>query len=146
MRSRIRRKFNRIIPIQRLLWLLRRKLFWQLTIGVHGLIVLSAGILYFAEIDTNPKLQSFHDALYWAVATATTVGYGDITASTVIGKWLSMALMVLGTLFSALYTALFAAALMKPELDIIEREILDEDQKVENLSRKVETLGERSPD
>lgn len=146
MQSRIRRKFNRIIPMQRLIWLLRRKLFWQLTIGVHGLIVLAAGFLYFAENGINPKLQSFHDALYWAVATATTVGYGDITASTVIGKWLSMALMVLGTLFSALYTALFAAALMKPELDIIEREILDEDRKVENLSRKVETLGEHSPD
>jgi voltage-gated potassium channel Kch len=102
--------------------------------------------LYFVEIDINPKLQSFNDALYWAVATATTVGYGDITAATVLGKWLSMALMVLGTLFSALYTALFAAALMKPEMDVIEREILEEDRKVESLSRKVETLGDRPQD
>ena len=146
MRSRIQRKFNQIIPMERLLWLLRRRLFWQLTIGVHGLILLAAGCLYFVEIDINPKLHSFNDALYWAVATATTVGYGDITAVTVLGKWLSMALMVLGTLFSALYTALFAATLMKPELDIIEREILEEDLKVESLSRKVETLGDRPQD
>jgi voltage-gated potassium channel len=89
--------------MERLLWLLRRRLFWQLTIAVHGLILLAAGCLYFVEIDINPKLQSFNDALYWAVATATTVGYGDITAATVLGKWLSMALMVLGT-FLAPYT------------------------------------------
>lgn len=146
MRSRIKRKFNRVIPVQRLLWLLKRRLFWQLTFGVHGLIFLSAAVLYLSETGINPKLQSFQDAIYWAVATATSVGYGDITAVTLFGKWLSMGLMVLGTLFSALYTALFAATLMKPELDVIEQEILDEDLKVETLSRKVETLEDRSQD
>lgn len=146
MQSKIKRIVSRVTLMQRLLWLLQKRLFWQLTIGVHGLILLAAGLLYFAEQDINPNLHTFHDAIYWSVSTATSVGYGDITATTILGKWLSMGLMVLGTLFSALYTALFAAALMKPEIDLIEREILEEDRKVETLSRKLDTLNDRPLD
>ena len=83
------------------------------------------------------------DALYWAISTATTVGYGDIVTETTIGKWLAMSLMVSGTLFSALYTALFAAALMKPSLDKIERDIESEEEQVEALSRRVEQITEK---
>lgn len=146
MQSKIKRIISRVSLMQRLLWLLQKRLFWQLTIGVHGLILLTAALLYLLEHGINPNLHSFHDAVYWSVSTATSVGYGDITASTILGKWLSIGLMVLGTLFSALYTALFAAALMKPEIDLIEREILEEDRKVETLSRKVDTLNDRPID
>jgi voltage-gated potassium channel Kch len=146
MQSKIKRIVSRVSLMQRLLWLLQKRLFWQLTIGVHGLILLTAALLYLLEHGINPNLHSFHDAVYWSVSTATSVGYGDITASTILGKWLSIGLMVLGTLFSALYTALFAAALMKPEIDLIEREILEEDRKVETLSRKVDTLNDRPID
>lgn len=143
MKSTLRKISRRTFPIQRFMWLMKRPVFWQLTIIVHGLLLCSAGIFYLLESDSNPKLTSFQDALYWSVTTATTVGYGDITTLTYAGKWLSMALMVMGTLFSALYTALFAAALMKPELDHIEHEIIQEELKVDSLSRKVQSLNER---
>jgi len=121
---------------------MQRPVFWRLTIGVHGLILLAAAMLFWFEGGINPKVQSFNDALYWAIATATTVGYGDVTVSTPAGRWLAMGLMVLGTLFHALYTALFAVALMKPEIDLIERELMQEEQEVENLSRRVDTISE----
>lgn len=143
MNSTTRKKSRRTIPIQRFMWLMRRPVFWQLTIIVHGLLFCCAGLFYWIESDSNPDLKSFQDALYWSVTTATTVGYGDITTQSYAGKWLSMALMVLGTLFSALYTALFAAAFMKPELDHIEHEIFQEELKVESLSRKVQSLNDR---
>lgn len=143
MKSTMRKNLRRTIPIQRFMWLMKRPVFWQLTILVHSLLFCSAGLFYWLESDSNTSLKSFQDALYWAVSTATTVGYGDITTQTSSGKWLSMALMVLGTLFSALYTALFAAALMKPELDHIEHEIIQEELKVESLSRKVQSLNDR---
>ena len=143
MKSTMRKNLRRTIPIQRFIWLMKKPVFWQLTILVHSLLFCSAGLFYWLESDLNTSLESFQDALYWAVSTATTVGYGDITTQTSSGKWLSMALMVLGTLFSALYTALFAAALMKPELDHIEHEIIQEELKVESLSRKVQSLNDR---
>jgi voltage-gated potassium channel Kch len=131
--------------MQRFLWLMQRPIFWQLTILIHGFILLIASLLYITERDLNPQLNSFLDSLYWAVATATTVGYGDITAVSILGKWLSMALMILGTLFSALYTALFAAALMKPELDGIERELIREEETVKQLEEKMESLSGQRP-
>jgi len=143
MTSTIRKRSRRTIPIHRFTWLMRRPVFWQLTILVHGLLFCCAGLFYWLESDSNPALKSFQDALYWAVTTATSVGYGDITTQTYAGKWLSMGLMVLGTLFSALYTALFAAALMKPEIDHIEQEIIQEELKVESLSRKIQSLNDR---
>jgi voltage-gated potassium channel len=139
----IKRQIRQILILDRLLWLVKRPVFWQLTILVHGLMFAAASIFYLLESDTNPNLHTMTDALYWAISTATTVGYGDIVTQTTVGKWLAMTLMVGGTLFSALYTALFATALMKPSLDQIEREIESEEEQVEALSRRVEQITEK---
>lgn len=139
----IKKQIRQILILDRLLWLVKRPVFWQLTILVHGLMLAAASIFYLLESDTNPNLHSMTDALYWAISTATTVGYGDIVTQTTVGKWLAMSLMVGGTLFSALYTALFATALMKPSLDQIEREIETEEEQMQELSRRVEQISEK---
>ena len=113
------------IPIhmgQRLLRMFRRPVFWWLTIFTHGVVITGALLFYMFEKPHNPGNITFTDSLYWAIATATTVGYGDIATVTVPGKWLSMALMLLGTLFSALYTAVFASALIEADLEAFKDE------------------------
>lgn len=122
---------------------MKRPVFWRLTIVVHGLMLVSALLLLWMEGEINPRVGSFTDALYWAVASATTVGYGDVVAITPLGKWLSMILMVVGTLVSAVYTALFAAALMKPEIDEIERELINEEQQVSEMMQRLDTLTDK---
>jgi len=67
---------------------------------------------------------TFLDCIYFMVVTVATVGYGDIRSVTIAGKWLSMGLMLSGTLFSALYTALFASALIEEDLKHLEDDIL----------------------
>lgn len=42
------------------------------------------------------KFSSIPASIYWAIVTITTVGYGDITPSTTLGKFLSSVLMILG--------------------------------------------------
>jgi len=109
---------------RRLLRLLKWPLFWWLTFFVHTVVFASAALFYYIERDHNPVPLTATDAIYWSIATATTVGYGDIRTVTIAGKWLSMGLMLSGTLFSALYTALFASALIEEDLKHLEDDIL----------------------
>jgi voltage-gated potassium channel Kch len=146
LKTRITRQIKQFVLVDRMMWLMKRPVFWRLTIVVHGFMLFSAVLLLWLEGEVNPSLEGFTDALYWAVASATTVGYGDVVAVTTAGKWLSMALMVIGTLISAIYTALFAAALMKPEIDEIERELVSEEKQVEAMIRRLDQITNKNPD
>lgn len=42
------------------------------------------------------QIQNASDALWWALSTVTTVGYGDIVPSTALGRVIGMMLMVVG--------------------------------------------------
>ncbi|MBO4307280.1 MAG: ion transporter [Bacteroidales bacterium] len=58
-------------------------------------IILGA-IVYMFEHDKNPAMTSIPTAIYWAVVTITTVGYGDISPVTPMGQFISMIVMLLG--------------------------------------------------
>lgn len=60
----------------------------------------SAYLFYLAEKDTNPKVQSFWDALVFTT-TALSVGYADIFARTDAGKAIASFLMTFGPSLAA---------------------------------------------
>lgn len=63
--------------------------------------------------------------LYWALATATTVGYGDVTPKTDAGHILAVAVMLtVIPLFSATFS-LFTAGVTKEHIDRRHKEIKD---------------------
>ena len=84
--------------------------------GVVALIVLylsGTGIYYF-EHDAQPdKFTSVFDSLWWAVATLTTVGYGDIFPVTAGGRLFTFIVLVLGLGVIAVPSGLFASALSR---------------------------------
>jgi voltage-gated potassium channel len=86
--------------------------FFILTLLGNGLITLCAWIFYHIEKGINPNVNGFIDGLWWAFATATTTGYGDITPKTDEGKILSVLLMLAGLALFAMYTALFAETIV----------------------------------
>lgn len=55
-----------------------------------ALILTSSVIMTFAEH------MSFSDSLWWSIVTATTVGYGDISPATGIGRVIAVILMIFG--------------------------------------------------
>ena len=84
--------------------------------GVVALIVLylSAIGIYHFEHDAQPdKFTSVFDSLWWAVATLTTVGYGDIFPITAGGRLFTFIVLVLGLGFIAVPSGLFASALSR---------------------------------
>lgn len=89
-----------------------------LTISFFGNLVvfIFAGLVYYFEVGTNPKIVTFIDALWWSFATTTTVGYGDITPVTFEGKIIGMISMLIGVAIFGLYTALFARAIIDDDV------------------------------
>ena len=68
-----------------------RKLFvTNLLFMVFMIIFVSSGFFYAFENEVNPSVQSFDDALYFILVTVTTVGFGDITPATDLGRLITM--------------------------------------------------------
>jgi voltage-gated potassium channel len=61
-----------------------------------GIVLVAAAVAYRAEHPTNPEFASYGDALWWAVVTITTVGYGDIVPQTGTGRVTGVLIMVTG--------------------------------------------------
>ena len=59
-------------------------------------IILVVILLIFSYLFSHYEKISFFKAFYWAVTTATTVGYGDITPTNDIGRVIAMGLMIVG--------------------------------------------------
>jgi len=99
-------------------WVLLRKAFIQkraefaLILGMLLVMILAAGsLLYFAEAGVQPdKFGSIPRAMWWAIVTLTTVGYGDTFPITPLGKFLAGVISIMGVMLIALPTGLFAAS------------------------------------
>lgn len=59
------------------------------------LICIIGSLMYLVEGPDN-GFTSIPTSIYWAIVTMTTVGYGDITPGTSLGKFLSSIIMILG--------------------------------------------------
>lgn len=66
-------------------------------IVVFLLMLIASVLMYSVEHDAQPdNFTNVFQAMWWAVATLTTVGYGDIYPVTIIGKLLSAIIALLG--------------------------------------------------
>lgn len=82
-----------------------------LTLGVGAmLVVISSTVLYHCENPVQPDVfSSIPAAMWWAVATLTTVGYGDMYPITVVGKVMAGIIAVTGIGMFALPTGILGA-------------------------------------
>jgi voltage-gated potassium channel len=81
------------------------------------LLVMTSALMYFAEHDAQPKaFSSIPAAMWWAVVTMTTVGYGDVYPVTVLGRVLAGLTALLGIAAFALPTSILGAGFLA-ELD-----------------------------
>lgn len=84
--TRYSRALNRLLEVYQLQRSALTASFFLMAV----VIVLSAGIVYVAEHPAPPEaFGSIPAAMWWAVCTLTTVGYGDVLPITPLGKLLS---------------------------------------------------------
>jgi voltage-gated potassium channel len=74
-------------------------------------IVASSTLMYYAEAAVQPeKLASIPHAIYWSVITLTTVGYGDISPITPVGKAIAIVTAFLGIATLAIFSGIVATS------------------------------------
>ena len=64
--------------------------------SVFALVVVFGSLMYLVEGGSNSQFASIPHSIYWAVTTMTTVGYGDMTPATPLGKTLASIIMIMG--------------------------------------------------
>lgn len=75
-----------------------------------GLLTLSATAMYYAERAAQPAVfGSIPSAMWWALATLTTVGYGDVVPVTTLGRAIGGLVMIFGLGMFALPIGIIAS-------------------------------------
>jgi voltage-gated potassium channel len=78
---------------------------------LSGLVLASASIMHLVERTAQPdKFGTIPDAMWWAVITLATVGYGDVVPITVLGKIVASVTALMGLIMIALPVGIVATA------------------------------------
>jgi voltage-gated potassium channel len=76
-------------------------------------LTISASLMYMIEGEAQPDgFSSIPAAMWWAVETLTTVGYGDLVPVTVLGKIIGGVVTVIGVAAVALFTSLITVSFL----------------------------------
>lgn len=100
----------------------------------------SIGILICEQQDPYANIKTACDAIWWSVATITTVGYGDVYPVTTEGRILAMVLMISGIGLFGILSGLAASFFVGPK----QQSIVHEENKIlarlEKLEEKIDKL------
>jgi voltage-gated potassium channel len=107
----------------------------SVTIGLAatfvGLAVIGAVVMRFADPHNFPSVAL---AIWWALQTVTTVGYGDVVPTTVAGRIVGGIVMVIGVAFIAFVTAgVTSTVIQRAEEEAQEAERARDEQRSEAM-------------
>jgi voltage-gated potassium channel len=119
------------------------------TVVTSVIVMVSSYVLWLIERHhEGTNIRGYGDALWWAMETITTVGYGDHHPTTIGGRWVASALMVIGVALVGVITATVVTWFFS-ELDVLRevREIEAEEEKAEatlaDILEQLTALNER---
>jgi voltage-gated potassium channel len=76
-----------------------------------GATLVSATVMHLVERDAQPhKFGTIPDAMWWAIGTLSTIGFGDVVPITPLGKLVASATVVVGIVMIALPVGIIATA------------------------------------
>jgi len=108
-------------------------------VGLMSLVAVLFATIAVFEVERYAPGSNIHsagDALWWAFATITTIGYGDRFPVTVAGRIVAVVLVVFGLSFFGTFTAYVASF-------FLEKTQLKEESEIHHLTREVRRLREQ---
>ena len=116
---------------------------------VISILLVVSTLIYFLESEAQPEIfGSIPAAMWWGIATLTTVGYGDVVPITELGKGIAVLIMMLGYAIIAVPTGIVSAEFAKNDKEQLENqdEILSKEDEILNklnaLASKIDKLEE----
>jgi len=129
-----------------------------ITVFVASIIlVISSSLVYFVESEHNEQFSNMGTAMWWGVATLTTVGYGDIAPITPIGRLLGAFTAFIGVGIFALPAGIIGSGLVEVMMDekrsgvlsevkgLVEKEIFMAEEAESRIGALRTTLRPNSP-
>lgn len=90
-------------------------------------IVVTSGIaIYILETDQNPSITTLFDGIYWSIVTISTVGYGDISPVTSVGRAISILIIVSGIAMISFVTSVIVSAFSERLSELKENRIIEQ--------------------
>ena len=74
-------------------------------------------ILWVVEHNSNPEIKTVLNGIYCSIVTITTVGYGDVTPVTAIGRFINSIMMLVGYTIVAIPTGIVSAEMVKEQMN-----------------------------
>ena len=100
------------------------------------LILFSSIAVLTVETEPGATIRTAEDALWWSLATITTVGYGDLYPKSTWGHIVAAILMVAGVALFSTFTATIASVFLQQEIKV-------EESKSDLILRKLDALSAR---
>jgi len=133
---RVFKLFRYTKSIQTFASVIAAKKFEFITLLIFASIVvfISSVLIYVMEANNpNSPIDTLFEAIYWAVVTISTVGYGDITPATVEGRSVAMFVIVAGIAVYSFTTSLVVTAFTEKLDEIKDIKIIDDVSKLKEF-------------
>jgi voltage-gated potassium channel len=126
------------------------KLFYLLFVAAAVIVIGSLVIFSVESQHPDSQINSMLDAVWWTVATVTTVGYGDIVPVTETGRIVAIFYMFFGIGVLGIFLSVLGAQIYKRRFEKEEKEISHAQKlmldKMSNLEKNQEKLQKEFKD
>ncbi len=118
---RYTRSINQFVEV------LANKRFELLTLLLLLMFVMLTGAIaiYVLEDMKNPNIQNIFDAIYWSLVTISTVGYGDISPISDLGRVIAMIIILFGIAMISFATSVIVSAFSEKLDELKEERVID---------------------
>ena len=108
------------------------------TVAMITFVLIIFSSIAMLNVETSPEstIKTAEEALWWSLATVTTVGYGDVYPKTTVGHIVGSVLMIAGVAIFGTFTATVASY-------FVHQDIKFEEGKSDLILQKLDALSER---
>ncbi len=113
-------------------------------------LVIGSFLFFLVERHVNPEVPNYESAMWYAIVSMTTVGYGDIVPITLAGRVIGVILILTGMGYLSLVTATLAYSFIdlfrnesRKAMGKVEKKVMDYEEKIDQLLVKVDNLEKK---